>query len=184
MKKFMKDLKRTVAGGRKSKQSPRSSLAGGGAETATDMSQENSPLHQHQHERTRSYGTDEIVDYLLLNRHDSNDDNDNDIENNQNNYNTPGTKARQRWAKLSEKVETGEVLLMASSSSNNNNNANGNQQQQRSLTQSLRAKALQEIQGSLDFSLSQCLVAVFLYIAIAVFVYSFVFDKMTVIDAM
>ena len=93
------------------------------------------------------------------------------------------SKARVAWEKLANRIEAGDTLLM-SHIGGDERLSNMAHHRGQSFHHRKRNQALTEIQSSLDYTLPQCLLAVLLYVAVAVVVYRFVFDNMTVIDAM
>lgn len=182
MKKFFKNVKRSV-GIRPSRSS----------ETFDTRSDDHTPLasinpqqQQQQHETHSKYGSDQesIIHHLI--QRSSNDLGvgvDVDVLAN---ANTPqaSDQAQSRWKKISAKVDTGELLLMGHHQQHQQQQRESSIHQDRTLAQQLRSKAVEEMQSALDFSLWHCLLAVLLYVAVAVVVYSFIFDNMTIIDAM
>ena len=99
-----------------------------------------------------------------------------------NNPNPATVKAKDAWKKLRHRVDQGDVLLLSPQTAGGGNDSR--HRRSRSATHRRRNEALTEIQSTMEYSAPQCLVAVLLYIGVAVCVYSFVFENMTVIDAM
>jgi hypothetical protein len=87
--------------------------------------------------------------------------------------------AKSAWRDLSSRVETGEFLLLGKAAA-----GDPSKHSSRARHEDKREATIRDIRSYLEFSLSQCLAAVLLYIALAVVVYHFLFENMTVIDAM
>jgi len=191
MNKFLKQVKRSVG----IRSSPRSTDTVGSDEEnsplASSHPQQRQQRQQQQQQQTQHhrYGSDQesIINHLI--KRSSEVSNDHDIDVNEDvdvlaNANTSqaSDKAQSRWKKICNKVDTGELLLMGPQHQSEREQSSIHRD--RSLAQQLRSKAVEEMQAALDFSVWQCLLAVVLYVAVAVVVYSFIFDNMTIIDAM
>jgi hypothetical protein len=87
------------------------------------------------------------------------------------------------WNKLSHQVKGGEFLLRTAGSSSWNVDGEGGRNGESTSKHEKRQAAHDEIRGLMEFSLWQCLLAIFAYIAIAVLAFSFVFDHWTIIDS-
>jgi potassium channel subfamily K len=83
------------------------------------------------------------------------------------------------WKKLSHQVKGGEFLIRTAGPSWDEDGRNGESVSKHEKRQA----AHDEIRGLMEFSLWQCLLAIFAYIAIAVLAFSVVFDHWTIIDS-
>lgn len=79
--------------------------------------------------------------------------------------------AKAKWRGLAKKVDQGEFLLHRPESLSSKS------------TDEKRKEAEQEIRSGLEFSLTQCIVAILLYIMIAVIAFSFIFDHWSIVDS-
>jgi hypothetical protein len=86
------------------------------------------------------------------------------------------------WSKLSHQVKAGELLLSTAGTSWNVDGEDGRNGEYVS-NHDKRQAAHDEIRSLMEFSLWQCLLAIFAYIAIAVLAFSVVFDHWTIIDS-
>jgi hypothetical protein len=86
-----------------------------------------------------------------------------------------------KWKKLSHQVKSGEFLLYRSSFYSDDDE-NGRNRETVS-THDKRQAAQDEIRSLMEFSVWQCLLAIFAYIGIAVLAFSFVFNNWSIIDS-
>jgi hypothetical protein len=86
------------------------------------------------------------------------------------------------WSKLSHQVKGGELLLRTAGTSWDVDGEDGRIGESTSKHEKRQA-AHDEIRGLMEFSLRQCLLAIFAYIAVAVLAFSVVFDHWTIIDS-
>ena len=93
------------------------------------------------------------------------------------------SRARNGWKRVSDHVIGGDVLLHSTFSGGG---VGGNDDQDATLT--TREEMVQDMQdkirNSLEFSTMHCLIAISVYLGLAVLAFSFVFDRWTVVDSM
>jgi len=116
---------------------------------------EKTPLKQHQGDGTYALSSDEQTDPLLPNDNDQ----------------SKGSS----WPILRDSVAKGDFLLQS---------ALGSSTKTQDETERMREEAQAAIAQSMDFTLTQCLIAILCYMAIAVLAFSFVFDHWSIIDSM
>lgn len=99
-------------------------------------------------------------------------------------------RAKEAWKKARQCLQQGDFLIMKkkatnqSSMSSSASPSSSNGKDMNSDRHTMRDNAVREIQSTMDFTLTQCLWAVLIYLGIAVLVYRFLFHRMTIIDAM
>lgn len=113
-----------------------------------------------------------------------NDDDDNNSLLEHPEENPPRLQARQRardaWRRIAGEVRSGDMLLRADAMDPHRMSSNKISVDERERQ---RRQALEWIRKGVEFNLMQCIVAVLLYIVIAIGAFSFVFHEWTIIDS-
>lgn len=89
---------------------------------------------------------------------------------------------KETWKKIANKVNEGEFLLLSSFGNPDDPNSTSDP------TVTTREEKMRDMQNDirnrLEFSATQCMIAIALYLSVAVMAFSFVFDHWTIVDSM